>query len=52
LTTRTLGSASDLWGRAWSASDLGPGFRVQVTNLSTSTARTFEVDAVSVRVTT
>lgn len=52
LTTRTLGSATDLWGRTWSAADLGAGFRVQVTDLSTSTARTFEVDAVAVRVTT
>jgi len=50
LTTYTLGSSSDLWGRNWSAADLGSGFRVQITDLSTSTARTFEVDAVAVRI--
>ena len=51
FTTSTLGSTADLWGRTWTAADLGAGFRVQVTDLSTSTARTFEVDAVAVRVT-
>lgn len=52
LVTHVLGSSTDLWGRSWSTADLGPGLRVQIIDLSSSTARTFEVDAVAVRITT
>ncbi|MEX1007250.1 MAG: hypothetical protein WD271_05335, partial [Acidimicrobiia bacterium] len=47
---RVLGSASDTWGRAWSASDLGSNFRVRVIDVASSTARDFSLDWVAVRV--
>lgn len=51
-TTLTVGSASDLWGRAWSATDLvGANFRVRVIDVAASKARSFSLDTVAVRVT-
>ncbi|MFM7270192.1 MAG: carboxypeptidase regulatory-like domain-containing protein [Actinomycetes bacterium] len=52
LTTYTLGTTTDVWGRLWAGADLGAGFRVQVVDLSTSMARTFSLDSVKVRITT
>ena len=51
-TLYTLGTASDTWGRIWSAVELGDAaFRVRITNVATSTARDFSLDRVAVRVT-
>jgi hypothetical protein len=50
--TYTLGTASDTWGRAWSIGDFSnANFRVRVTDVANSTARTFSLDWVPVRVT-
>jgi len=47
-----LGSASDTWGRTWSASELtSANFRVRITNVSNSTSRDFFLDWAPVRVT-
>ncbi|HLF26312.1 MAG TPA: S8 family serine peptidase [Anaerolineae bacterium] len=47
-----LGSATDTWGRAWSASELtSANFRVRITNVSNSTSRDFFLDWAPVRVT-
>jgi hypothetical protein len=46
----TLGSASDLWGRTWTASQLS-SLRVRITSISSSTARDFYLDALAVNVT-
>jgi hypothetical protein len=52
LTTYTLGTTSDLWGRSWTAAQLASGtFRVRITDLASSTARTFYLDGVAVAVT-
>ncbi|MFI5255315.1 MAG: PQQ-dependent sugar dehydrogenase [Candidatus Limnocylindrales bacterium] len=51
LTTYTLGSMTDLWGRTWAAADFGANFRVRIVDLANSTSRTFYCDGVSVRVT-
>jgi hypothetical protein len=49
--TRTLGSATDTWGRSWTASNLSnANFRVRVIALSSSTSRDFSLDWVAVRV--
>jgi hypothetical protein len=49
-TTFTLGSASDTWGRTWTASDLSnTRFRVRVINVSSSTSRDFFLDWIAVR---
>jgi hypothetical protein len=49
--TYTLGSGSDNWGHAWSASDLSnANFRVRVTDVADSTSRTFYLDWAAVRV--
>ena len=51
-TLYTLGTASDTWGRPWSAVELeDTAFRVRITNVATSTARDFSLDRVAVRVT-
>ena len=51
-TTYILGSASDTWGRTWSAAELSnPTFRVRLTMVANSTAREFRLDWVPVRVT-
>ncbi|HLF25875.1 MAG TPA: glycoside hydrolase family 9 protein [Anaerolineae bacterium] len=47
-----LGSATDTWGRTWSASELtSANFRVRITNVSNSTSRDFFLDWAPVRVT-
>ena len=56
LTTTTatymLGTAADTWGRAWTVPQLvNSAFRVRITNVASSTARTFSLDGVAVRVT-
>ena len=51
-TTNILGSTSDNWGRTWSATELNnTNFRVRITDVAASTARTFSLDWVSVQVT-
>lgn len=46
----TLGAASDTWGRTWSSGDFSSAnFRVRVTDVASSTARTFNLDWVPVR---
>ena len=50
MTTFTLGSATDTWGRTWSATNLAnAGFRVRVINIAGSTSRDFFLDWVGVR---
>jgi hypothetical protein len=40
--TYVLGSATNPWGRMWSATNLGnAGFRVRVVNVASSTSRDF-----------
>ncbi len=51
LTTYTLGTTADLWGRAWSAADFGTNFRVRVIDVASSTSRTFSLDGAAVRLT-
>lgn len=47
----TLGSATDTWGRTWSADNFSnASFRVRVINVSSSTSRDFSLDWVAVRV--
>ena len=52
LATYTLGGVANKWGRtSWAAADLGTTlFRVRVTDVASSTARTFSLDAVQVAV--
>ena len=50
--TFILGSATDKWGRTWSASQLSnTNFRVRIIDVSSSTSRDFSLDWVAVRVT-
>jgi hypothetical protein len=50
MTTFTLGSAGDTWGRAWSTANLADAnFRVRVINVSSSTSRDFFLDWIAVR---
>ena len=50
--TYMLGSASDTWGRTWSAAELSnANFRVRLTMVASSTARAFRLDWAPVRVT-
>ena len=50
--TYTLGGAADTWGHVWTLAELSnTNFRVRVINVSTSTARDFSLDWVTVRVT-
>ncbi len=51
LTFYTLGGSSSLWARAWVASDFSDAnFRVRLTDVANSTARTFTLDSVQVQV--
>ena len=51
-TTKTYGSASDLWGTSWTAADVdSAGFGVKFTAKTDSTGTTASVDYVSVTVT-
>ena len=50
MTTFTLGSATDTWGRTWSPTDFANAtFRVRVINVAGSTSRDFFLDWVAVR---
>ena len=50
-TAYTLGGAADTWGRSWTLPQLAnTAFRVRITNVASSTARDFFLDAVAVRV--
>jgi hypothetical protein len=51
LAAYTRGSATDTWGLAWSGADAGASFRVRIVDLANSTARTFSLDGVEVRLT-
>jgi uncharacterized protein YjbI with pentapeptide repeats len=49
--THLLGSATDTWGRAWSTTELtSTTLRVRVTNVSSNTARDFDLDWAPVRI--
>lgn len=52
LTTFTLGSAADKWGRTlWAPAELGAGvFRVRIIDASSQTTKTFSLDYVGVQV--
>ncbi|MFN8487871.1 MAG: VCBS repeat-containing protein [Caldilineaceae bacterium] len=50
--TYILGGSADNWGRTWAPSDLAnANFRVRVIDVAGSTARTFSLDWIAVRVT-
>lgn len=52
VTTYTLGSATDSWGRAWNANQLTNGnFVVRITNTAAKADRDFHLDWVAVNVT-
>jgi len=52
LASYTLGSTSDTWGHAWTAGQLSAAnFRVRIIDLTTSSTKTFSLDAVGVKVT-
>jgi len=51
-TAYVLGGSTTTWGRTWTpANFLNANFRVRIIDVATSTARTFSLDAISVRVT-
>jgi hypothetical protein len=51
LTTYDIGSATDTWGRAWTAAELdAASFRLRLTNVTTQNNKTFRLDGVSVQV--
>ena len=48
----TLGGASDLWSRTWTAAELDNAtFRVRIIDVATNTSRDFSLDQIAVRVT-
>jgi hypothetical protein len=50
-STRTLGSATDTWGRTWTLSNLSnANFRLRVIAGSSSTSRDFSLDWIAVRI--
>ena len=50
-TTYVLGGATNIWGRTWSAADLGnAGFRLRVITTSSSRSRDFLLDWVAVKI--
>ena len=52
MAARTLGGATNTWGRTWTPAELSnANFRVRVTNAADSTARDFSLDWIAVRVT-
>lgn len=52
LTTYTLGTATDTWGRTWAAGDFSEAnFLVRIVDIASSTSRTFYLDGVAVRLT-
>jgi hypothetical protein len=51
MATRTLGAATNTWGRSWTPAELSnANFRVRVTNVANSTTRDFSLDWIAVRV--
>lgn len=51
LTTYTLGSTTDTWGRTWNASNFADAnFRVRLIDVSRSRVRDFSLDSVAVNV--
>jgi len=51
-TTYTLGSISDLWGRAWTVGDFSnANFRIRVIDVASNTNRDFSLDYIAVNVT-
>ena len=51
MATRTLGSATNTWGRTWTAAELSnANFRVRVITVANSTSRDFSLDWIAVRV--
>jgi hypothetical protein len=47
----TLGGAANTWGRTWAVTDFSnTAFRVRITDVASSTARTFSLDALALRV--
>lgn len=51
LTTYTLGGTAFLWGRTWLVGNFSDAnFRVRLTDVANSTARTFSLDTVQVQV--
>ena len=51
LTTYTLGTTADLWGKTWSSATLSSNLRVRIVDLANQTNKTFTLDGVSVAVT-
>lgn len=50
--TSTLGSATDNWGRTWTASEFSnANFRIRITDVASNTARDFRLDWAAVQVT-
>ena len=50
--TYVLGGAANTWGRSWTVGDLAKAnFRLRIIDVASSTARTFSLDWVAVRVT-
>jgi hypothetical protein len=51
-STYTLGGATNTWGHNWTADNFSnANFRVRISNIAASTARTFLLDGLAVRVT-
>jgi hypothetical protein len=51
-TAYTLGGTTNTWGRTWTVGNFSnTAFRVRIINVAASTARTFSLDSVAVRVT-
>ena len=52
VTTYTFGAATDTWGLAWTTGNLSPSsFRVRITDVGSTTTKTFLLDYVGVSVT-
>jgi hypothetical protein len=50
--TYTLGGTANNWGRTWAANDFSnTAFRVRIIDVAASTARTFSLDALAIRLT-
>jgi len=52
ITTYNLGAINDTWGRSWAGSDFSSAnFRVRITDVSSTTTKTFQLDYLAVQVT-
>jgi len=52
ITTYNLGATNDTWGRSWAGSDFSSAnFRVRITDVSSTTTKTFQLDYLAVQVT-